>query len=235
MNSDNQNTGTDNNSTSNSGAQAGEPGYHTSGQDKMLQSSSPAVSAPGETSEQRLTDPPSIIRSLGEKPGDANPALAETIGEEEGRVSTADLLLARETAEERPVLGRGLEAYEDQSAGARPQEFQDADSGRPNWPDDLSAEPTEYMQSPRANMPFGTGGSEYFDVNFKGRVDAEVDRSATQAEANASHSGLPAVGYDAAEDTYEQREFGRPEPPSDMDMIAPGMVNLAPEDDDDNG
>ncbi len=226
MNSDNKNT-----NTGGSGAHAEEPGYHTSGQDTTLQSSSESVSAPSETSEQRLTTPPPAIQAIGEKPGDANPALAETIGAEEGRVSTADLLRARETSEEQPVRGRGLQAYEDQSAGAQPDEFQNTDSGRPNWPDDRSEEPLEYMESPRANMPLGAGAPDVYDLSFKGRVDAEMDRSATQASANESHSGLSPVGNDAEEDKYEHREFERPEPPSDLDMIAPNMVNLPPEED----
>jgi hypothetical protein len=41
------------------------------------------------------------------------------------------------------------------------------------------------------------------------------------------------VGLDAEEDKYEQREFGRPQPPSEMEMFAPGMPNLPPTEEDD--
>lgn len=231
MNNDDRNMNSGVSNMSGSGAQSEQLGYHTAGEDTTLQSSGDAVPVPIETSEQRLTDPQPVIQSIGEKPGDANPALAETIGMEQGQVSTADLLLAREVAEEQPVRGRGLESYGDQSAGAQSDEFQNTDAGRPNWPDDRNVEPAEYVESPRADMPFGTGAPEYFDVNFKGRADAEIDRSVTQASASDSRSGLAPVGADVTEDKYEHREFDRPEPPSDMDLLAPGMVNLAPEDD----
>lgn len=221
MNSDNKNANTDDMSA--------EPGYHTPGRDTTLQSSSAAVPVPRETSEQRLTEPqPSVA---GETPGDANPALAETIGEEEGRVSTADLLAARETAEERPVQARGLPSYQDQSTASQPDEFQNADSGRPNWPDDLQVEPTEYTESPRADMPLLAGAPDVYDLNFKGRVDAEVDRSATQAAGSESRSGLSPVGHGSDEDNYERRDFERPESPSELETFAPGMVNLPPEED----
>lgn len=214
------------------GPDAGMPGYHTPGQDTTLQSTSEAVPTPANTSEQRLDDPKPYIESIDETPGDANPALAQTVGVEQGTTSTADLLREREAAEERPVVQDGLRPYQDQSSGTRPEQFQDADSGRPNWPDDKQEEPINYMESPRAYMPMGTGATDFYDRNFQGRVDAEVDRSSTEAEKGESRSGLPHVGSDAQEDKYEQREFGRPTPPSDLEMFSPGSPNLPPEDDD---
>lgn len=214
------------------GQQNGEPDYYVSGQDKVLESSSAAVPAPSMTEEQRLSDPGFAFQSTGETPGAANPALAETIGEEEGRVSTADLLRARETAEETPVLARGLPTYEDQSTTGSPRadEFQNAEGARPNWPDDRREDPAEYMTSPRANAPFGSGLQGNEGLNEKGLIDAAVDRNSTQASKNESHSGLPAVGFDSEEDKYEHREFENVAPPSEMDEVAPGMVNLPPED-----
>src|SRR5947209_9019809 len=84
-------------------AQSGPPegaGYTTPGQDTIIQSGSPAVPSPSKPSEARLQTPRPVIESIGEVPADANPALAETAGFEEGRTTTADLLRARESAEE---------------------------------------------------------------------------------------------------------------------------------------
>ncbi len=225
----------DNDQNAGGSPQTNMPGYHTSGQDTILKSTSEAVPSPSETTEQRLSDPKPVIQSIGETPGDANPALAETIALEQGRASTADLLRARETAEEDLTLAKGVLPYQTESRGARPEEFETTDSGRPNWPDDQREQPVEYMQSPRANMPLGTGATDVYGTSLKGRVDSEVDNAATQAAANTTRSGLAPVGHDVAEDIYTQEEFGRPEPPSDLDMIAPGMVNLPPSEDDDNG
>jgi len=209
-----------------------EPDYYVSGQDEVLQSSSEAVPAPSLTEEQRLSNPGFSYQSTGETPGDSNPALAETVGAEEGRVSTADLLRARESAEEAPVIGRGLPAYEDQSTAGSPRadEFQNAEGARPNWPDDRREDPIEYMTSPRANTPFGAGVEGNQGLNEKGLIDAATDRNATQASKNESRSGLPPVGFSSEDDKYEHREFDRPAPPSEMDEMAPGMVNLPPED-----
>lgn len=219
---------------SGTGQQANMPGYHTPGQDSTLQSTSEAVPTPGQTSEQRLDDPKPYIEAISATPGEANPALGETLGAEQGSTGTADLLMAREAAEERPVREDGIRGYQDQSAGSRPEQFQDADSGRPNWPNDKQEEPINYMEAPRPYVPLGTmGGTDFHDMNFRARIDAEVDRSSTEAQKGESRSGLPEVGLDAEEDKYEQREFGRPSPPSEMEMFAPGMPNLPPTEEDD--
>src|SRR5438128_1954830 len=94
------------------------PGYDTPGEDSIMRSTSRAVPSPSKTSKQRLTPPDPVIESLGETPGDANPALAETVGAEQGQVSTADLLRARETAEEqRPRATGNIHPYQDQGPG----------------------------------------------------------------------------------------------------------------------
>ena len=41
-------------------------GYHTPGQDKIVESKSQAVPSPSKTSEERLADPKPVIESLGE-------------------------------------------------------------------------------------------------------------------------------------------------------------------------
>jgi len=223
-----------NNNQSNSGSGDSFQGYETQGEDKVVKSSSSAVPSPTQTSEQRLDAPKPVIESIGESPGSANPAMAETVGAAQGQVSTADMLLARETAEE-GLRGVGAQAYAEQSpGGSTPQEFTQTDSGRPNWPDDRKQAPAEYMDSPRAD-------SSYFPSSidkgggpaFTGRVDSNIDSLSTQASAQESRSGLAPVGMNADEDNYEEREFGRPAPPSDIETVAPGMVNLPPEDEND--
>jgi hypothetical protein len=177
-----------------------------------------------------LQTPKGAIESLGETPADANPALAETVGFEDGSSSTADLLRARETAEEqRPRATGNAQPYQDQGVGAEPDEYRQHDSGRPNWPDDRQEEPLEYMESPRADMPLLSGAPEPFGAEIKGREDRAVDSASTQASKNESRSGLPPVGLDSEEDIYERREMRTPSPPSDIDSIAPDMKNFPTE------
>ncbi|HEX9988160.1 MAG TPA: hypothetical protein VGE45_06740 [Chloroflexia bacterium] len=204
-------------------------GYATPGEATIEQSTSSAVPAPSQTSEERLTTPQGTIQSIGETPGDANPALAETLGAAQGQVSTADLLRAREGAEEQGLRAAQAEAYADQASGVA-SEYEDTDAGRPNWPNDRREEPVEYMDSPRADMPLGAGTADKWGIEAKGRVDWTMDRAGTQASAGESRSGLPPVGMNAEEDKYEEREFGRPTEASEIDQIAPGMVNLPPKD-----
>ncbi len=214
------------------GEQSGPPegtGYQTPGQDTLLQSSSPAVPTPGMTSESRPQTPPSRIEAIGETPADSNPALAETVGFEEGRTSTADLLRARETAEEQPSGGGGP-GNQPQDSGSAPDELRSQDAGRPNWPDDRQEPPLEYMESPRANMPFLAGGQEPFGSQIEGRQDRAADLGSTEASAHESRTGIPASGMDMEEDNYEQQEGRAPSTPSELDQIAPGMKNIVSED-----
>lgn len=210
-------------------------GYETPGQDKVVESNSSAVPSPTQSSGQRLDAPKPVIESIGETPGSANPALVETVGAGQGHVSTADMLRARETAEEQGLRGAGAQAYADQSqGGALPKEFTQTDSGRPNWPDDRRQAPTEYMESPRVDSSYvpssiDKGGGPAFSA----RVDSNIDSLSTQASAQESRSGLAPVGMNAAEDKYEEREFDRPTPPSDIETIVSDMVNLPPENEND--
>jgi len=211
-------------------------GYSTPGQDKIVESRSEAVPSPTETTEQRIDAPDAYIETIRAQPGEANPALGETIGQQEGTASTADLLRAREAAEEQHVRQAGREMYADQAPNTRPDEWEDADKGRPNWPNDRQEQPVEYMDSPRSDAAYGAtgaGGGTGIDTQ---QLDAEVDRLtsyegsvAGQAEAR---SGMPQIGAHPDEDIYERREMGRPAEPSEMDMLAHGGVNLPPEDDD---
>jgi len=98
----------------------GKPGYETPGEDTILKSKSDAVPSPSETSRQRMEAPDSYVGGeVNETPGDANPALDETIGYEKGQTSPADLLRARESAEERDARAMGKEIYADQSTKER--------------------------------------------------------------------------------------------------------------------
>jgi hypothetical protein len=207
-------------------------GYATPGKDDVIESRSLAVGSPGEPSEQRLQGPKPTIESISETPGDSNPALSETVGAEEGQTSTADLLRARETAEEQNLRGTSRQMYADQLPGSNPQAFEHTDAGRPNWPDDLQEDPMEYRESPRAYSSITTGVEPIDATTMQGRVDAVSDRAGAEAAARESGSGLAPVGYDAAEDEYERREMHTPTQLSDLDLIAPDMLNIPPDDDD---
>lgn len=212
--------------------------YKSSGDDTILQSNSPAVPSPSQASGERTKAPDAQLNKLGgETPGSDNPALDTTQTYMEGGTSTADMLLARESAEEGYVrqsaatIGEGVTG-QDQLEGLRPDEYSDTDAGRPNWPNDRQEAPLDYMDSPRADMPLGSGSADTTDLHLKGRMDASIDRSSTQASAQESRSGLAPVGLDAAEDKYEEREFGRPTEVSEIETIAPKMVNLPDEEND---
>jgi hypothetical protein len=212
-------------------------GYATPGDDTIIESTSEAVQSPTRSGEERSQAPKPVIQSINERPGDSNPALSETIGAQSGQTSTADMLAARESAEEAGPRAAGAGAadsmYQDQVRGVGSQEYLDSDSGRPNWPNDQQREPADYMDAPRANMPLGAGSIDVLDPNTKGRMDAAMERNATEASMGESRSGLPAIGRNEAEDTYERREMDRPTPPSDMDLIAPEMSSVPAEETDD--
>ena len=94
-------------------------GFDTPGQDRIIESSSDAVPSPSTPSEQRLETPDAFIGGeVNEPPGSANPALNETTGYEKGQTTTADLLRARESAEEQRPRDLGREMYADQTSGS---------------------------------------------------------------------------------------------------------------------
>lgn len=206
-------------------------GFNTPGSDQIIESTSEAVPSASRTTEERLPSAKPAIESLRETPGDANPALAETTGFEQGSASTADLLRAREVAEERLPRTAGVEPYQDQGANAAPQEYEDTDTGRPTWPNDQTQEPMENLDAPRGHMPLGASTGQT-DLNLKGRLDAAAEREETLSASDETRSGLSPVLDNVDEAIYEREEMGRPTESSDLDRIAPGMVNLAPEDED---
>ncbi|HET9496126.1 MAG TPA: hypothetical protein VFR15_18015 [Chloroflexia bacterium] len=211
-------------------------GWENPGQERIMDSSSEAVPSPSRTSDERIEAPDPYIESIGERPGDANPALGETLAHNEGTGSTADMLRAREAAEEQHLRQAGGHMYADQAPNTRPDEWEDADKGRPNWPNDRQEHPVEYMDSPRIEAAYGATGAGGGTGQDKQQLEAEVDRLtsyegsvAGQAEAR---SGMPQIGAHPDEDIYERREMGRPSEPSEIDRLAHGMVNLPPEDED---
>ena len=211
------------------------PGYETPGEDTIIRSTSRAVPSPSKTSKERLTPPDPVIESLWETPGDANPALAETVGAERGQASTADLLGARETAEEqRPRATGNIHPYQDQGPGDAPDEYERSDTGRPTWPNERQENPLEYMESPRADAPLMAGSPDKVggDLAMKGRMDMAAERDSTESTARETGTGLPTTGFSAEEEEYERREMRTPSEPSDLDRIAPGMLNVPPEEDD---
>lgn len=172
----------------------------------------------------------------GSGPGSDNPALDETYAEQAGEISTADLLRVRESAEEQRLRDQKAEIYADQSPGAGPDQWRDIDAGRPNWPAERDRSPGEYMESPRADAAYlsgsGAGGGSGADTQqLEAEADALADRTGSQAARGEARSGIADPGADPEEDIYAREEWTEPQPPSEMDMFAPGMVNLPPEDD----
>ncbi|MEO5953154.1 MAG: hypothetical protein ABIQ44_11870 [Chloroflexia bacterium] len=161
----------------------------------------------------------------GSGPGSDNPALKETYEEQAGEITTAEFLLAREGAEEQRMRNQSAEMYADQSPTASSQQDADRDST-----------PGEYMESPRAEGSFlggsGSGGTGQDTMQLEGEADALADRAGTQAAKSELPADVPNVGSDPQGDIYAEGEWGQANPPSEMDMIAPGMVYLPPADDD---
>jgi hypothetical protein len=212
-------------------------GWENPGDEKIIESNSEAIPSPSRTADERIQAPDGYIEAIKERPGDANPALGETLAHNQGTGSTADMLRAREAAEEQRLREADAHIYADQAPNTRPDEWEDADKGRPNWPLDRQEQPIEYMDSPRTDAAYGAtgaGGGTGIDTQ---QLDAEVDRLTSyegsvggQAEAR---SGMPQIGAHADEDIYERREMGRPSEPSEIDRLAHGMVNLPTEENDD--
>ena len=211
-------------------------GWATPGQDRIVESRSEAVPSPSRTADERMEAPDAYIESIGEQPGDANPALGETLGQQEGTTSTADLLRERESAEEQRLRNAGGHIYADQPPNTRPEEWADADKGRPNWPLDRQEQPVEYMDSPRIESAYGAtgagGGTGIDSQQLEAEVDRMVAHESTAAGEASSRTGMPQIGANAEEDIYAEREVGRPTPPSEMDMFAHGTPHLPPEDED---
>jgi hypothetical protein len=209
-------------------------GWENPGQEKIIESRSEAVPSPSQTADERIDAPDGYIQSIDERPGDANPALGDTLAYNQGTESTADLLRARETAEEERLRNAGGQAYADQGT-VLPEEWADKDKGRPNFPLDRQEQPIEYTDSPRIESSYGATGAQGGTGIDSQQLEAEVDRMVAH-ESNVvnetwSRTGMPQIGANAEEDKYAQREVGRPSPPSETDMLSHGSPHLPPEDD----
>jgi hypothetical protein len=196
-------------------------------------STSPAVPSPRRAGDDHLTTPPSTVEATGEEPGSANPALEETVALSQGQASTADLLRAREAAEEELQRQAGAEApvYTGRPSSTTPDEFEVKDAGRPEWPHDRERPPVTEMRPPHVDSSYLGGTVGTADPQMVGRIDAQMDVKRSQAAAGESRSGLAPV-RDSVRDTgfdYEQHEFDKPAPPSDLDRVAPDMPDIPPE------
>lgn len=215
-------------------------GYETPGRDMIIESTSDAIQSPTRTSSERLQTPKPVIETIGQTPGNANPAIAETAGFEHGEMSTADLLRAREDAEEQFARNPNHpQQYQDQGSAASTQEARDQAAGEMNTgrptpasliPNDQQQAPTDYVGSPHAGEPLMKTTPEVFGMDSIGRQEATMERERAQAsQAEYGSGGLPSVGWDAEADAYARREMHTPSEPSDLDSIAPRMTNLPPE------
>src|SRR5438876_4355743 len=180
-------------------------GYDTPGSDTTVKSTSPAVPTPSKPSQQRLQGPKPVIESIGETPGDANPALHETVSAEEGQATTADVLRARETAEEQPHRTVQGDMYQEQGVRQVPGDLGESEGDqRPNFPYERRGEySAEYLDPPHADSSLMAGGDQTMG-NLKGRADRTADIASEQAASNITKSGLPPVGAGSAEaDKYQ--------------------------------
>jgi hypothetical protein len=123
---------------------SGYRGYDAPGEDKVISNTSEAVPSPSVTGRQRMEAPDAFIGGdVNEKPGDDNPALDETTGFAQGKSTTADLLRAREDAEEQITLKRGNEEYADQTTNF------DAAAGGPSYYETQDSDPEEAIYEKR--------------------------------------------------------------------------------------
>jgi hypothetical protein len=173
----------------------------------------------------------------GSGPGSDNPALAESYAEEAGAISTADFLMARESAEEERLRQQQAKMYADQSRSLDHRQQRNDAGERAAWPAEGEQSPAEYADAPHADSSYlgGSGASGFgFDtIEFEGEVDAQADRMGAEAAKNQSPSGLGSPDTaDPDADFYDRREYDQDNPPSDLDTFAPGMVYLPPDDSD---
>lgn len=210
-------------------------GWENPGQERIIESRSEAVPSPSRTSDERIQEPDPYIETFNERPGDANPALDETLAHNQGTGSTADMLRAREAAEEQRLREAGGHIYADQS-NVMPEEWTDADKSRPNFPLDRQEQPIEYTDSPRIESSYGAtgagGGTGIDSQQLEAEVDRLVAHESNEAGKAWSRTGMPQIGSNAEEDNYAEREVGRPAPPSEMDMFSHGTPHLPPEEED---
>lgn len=220
----NQGTGRD-------GGQGSPPegaGYQTPGEDRLLQSNSPAVPSPSRPSEDKLTTPRPYLRSIDEQPADANPALPQTVAEGQGQANTADLLRARETAEEQYLRDAQAHIYQDSGPDAINPRFSSTDTGQPDVPfqhqEDATTESIDSVdvQQDFQSMSGGVGG-----MNLRARAEAMMDRDGPETAYTDAMSGQGPFGRKADELDISGPETTHKFVPNDSEI--PPMKNIPDE------
>ena len=173
----------------------------------------------------------------GSGPGSDNPALAETYAEESGDISTADFLLAREAAEEERLRQEQAQIYADQARSQDPRGRRTERNTSGGQPLDGEQGPAAYMDAPHAESSLLGGsagaGVGMSTIELEGEVDAMNDRVGADAARNESPVRLGSPdSADPQADFYTKREYEQDNPPSDLDILAPGMSYLPPDDKD---
>lgn len=207
-------------------------GYETPGRDVIIESTSDAIQSPTMTSNERLQTPKPVIETIGQTPGSANPALAETAGFEHGETSTADLLRARELAEEEYARSASNKAqYQDQGDETFAEDLEEgSNTGRPNWPGDKERPPVDFVGSPHSGDTLMASSPEVFGLDSIGRQEATMERARGEGSKREYGSGgVPSVGRDSGEEIYERRDMHNQTQPSELDSIAPNMSNIPSE------
>lgn len=205
-------------------------GYSEPGRDEILQSNQPTVPSPKETANQRLTTPDSYIKSINEKPGDANPALNETAGEEQGTMSTADMLRAREGAEEQYMRRAQEQMYQDQPRDTNDAQFNRTDTGQPDYPFKYQETATpQQLDSVELQEDFEGMDQGIGSMDLRARAEAMMDRDGPETVYTDALHGEGPYGQKARELDIEGPEAGGYSVPNEIDEIAPDMKNIPSE------
>jgi hypothetical protein len=171
----------------------------------------PSVGTP--TTASPFTPPPVIHRAGDAHPGEANPAAAFT--RPDGRpLSTAELLAAREAAEEALSRGAGQAVpYADEGADlALAREEQ----GGRNMAPDATATPADYLDAPHPYGPLASAGAGLEEDTVRMEVKDEANAAAVQQVESMS-------GADPAQTEYERDEFGQGQMNELRDDVAVGV------------
>jgi hypothetical protein len=157
----------------------------------------PSVGTP---STPALSTPPPVIHRAGDAhPGEANPAAAFT--RPDGRpLSTAEMLAAREAAEEALSRGEGQPVpYEDEG---RDLALAREDQGGRNMAPDATPTPTDYLAAPHPYGPLASAGAGLEEDTVRMEVKEEANAAVIQQAESMS-------GADPERIDYERREFGQ--------------------------
>lgn len=193
--------------TNNRGQDAGQgqappegAGYQTPGGDALLNSNDPDIVPPTRTSAERLTTPKPLIEKISERPADANPALNETRAAEQGEMSTADFLRARETAEEQYLRDAQAHIYQDAGPDAINPRFSETDTGEPDSPYNYQENATgRSIDSPDVQQDFESLAEGVGGLNLRARAEAMLDRDGPETAYTDAMRGQGPVGGNADE------------------------------------